>query len=130
MSMEVFGSLLTFCDSTFWSLVIDIHTCYLIEDNSIQCNRDVSPESHGTTFATLSKAGWQQNQDHFVLQFAQINSAKLSYYPKHQKCTSTVVGFIIRRSYSLIYGSFAPTASNSGRCGLIARHFASAYRPK
>lgn len=29
-----------------------------------------------------------------------------------------------------MYGSFAPTASNSGRWGLMARHFASAYRPK
>jgi hypothetical protein len=102
----------------------------LIEDNSTQHNWYVSPESHRKTFATLSKAGWQQNQDHFSLQFAQINSSEQSFYPKHQKCTSTVVGFIIRRSYSLIYGSFAPTASNSGRWGLIARHFASAYRPK
>ena len=89
-----------------------------------------SKDIHATTCATLSKEGCQQNQEHFVLQFAQIYSSELSYYPKHQKCTSTVVGFIIRRSYSLIYGSFAPTASNSGRWGLIARHFASAYRPK
>ena len=60
--MEVIGSLLTFCDSTFWSLAFDVYNCYLIEDNSIQHNGDVSPESHRTMFATLSKAGWQQNQ--------------------------------------------------------------------
>ena len=30
-SMEVIGSLLTFCDSTFWSLVFDVDTGYLIE---------------------------------------------------------------------------------------------------
>jgi len=34
--MEVIGSLLTFCDSMFWSLVIDVYTCYLIEDNCIK----------------------------------------------------------------------------------------------
>jgi len=33
--MEVVGSLLT-CDSTFWSLVIDVYTHYLIEDNCIK----------------------------------------------------------------------------------------------
>jgi hypothetical protein len=59
--MEVIGSLLAFCDSTFWSLVIEVYACYLIEDNSIQHNGDVAPESHGTIFATLSKIGWQQN---------------------------------------------------------------------
>jgi hypothetical protein len=32
-SIGVTGSLVTFCDSTFWSLVIDVYTCYLIEDN-------------------------------------------------------------------------------------------------
>jgi len=31
--MEVIVSLLTFCDSTFWSLVIDVYTHYLIDDN-------------------------------------------------------------------------------------------------
>ena len=30
--MEVIGSLLT-CDSTFWSLVIDVYTRYLVENN-------------------------------------------------------------------------------------------------
>jgi hypothetical protein len=34
--MEVIGSLLTFCYSTFWLLVIDIYTRYLIEDNCIE----------------------------------------------------------------------------------------------
>ena len=35
-SMEVIASLLTFCGSTFWSLVIDVYTRYLIEDNCIK----------------------------------------------------------------------------------------------
>jgi len=34
--MEVIGSLLAFCDSTFWSLVIDVYTRYLVEDNCIK----------------------------------------------------------------------------------------------
>jgi len=36
VSMEVIRSLLTFCDSTFWSLVIELCTCCLIEDNCIK----------------------------------------------------------------------------------------------
>ena len=37
--MEVMGSLLTFCDSTFWSLVIDVYT-YLLTDLRLRlCRR-------------------------------------------------------------------------------------------
>jgi len=34
--MDVIGSLLAFCDSTFWSLVIDVYIRYIVEDNSIK----------------------------------------------------------------------------------------------
>jgi len=34
--MKVIGSLLTFFDGTFLSLVIDVYTRYLIEDNCIK----------------------------------------------------------------------------------------------
>ena len=36
----------------------------------------------------------------------------------------------MRRSYRRTYGSFAPTASISGRVGLMARHFTSACDSK
>ena len=35
-SKEVIGCLLTFCESTFGSLVIDVYTRYLIEDKCIK----------------------------------------------------------------------------------------------
>ena len=34
--MLSFRSLLTFCGSTYWPLVIDVYTHYLIEDNCIK----------------------------------------------------------------------------------------------
>ena len=34
--MLLFGRLLSFCDSTYWPLVIDVYTRYLIDDNFIK----------------------------------------------------------------------------------------------
>jgi len=36
LCMLLFGRLLYFCDSTYWPLVIDVYTRYLIDDNFIK----------------------------------------------------------------------------------------------